>query len=98
MRSEEEAKKLVESLLLMQEKPSASGYVFPCPRCGYDRMHPVVAQNALSRYAHVYICNECGTDETMLDIAGKPPILFSEWGMVMGFDAEESEDDESEDE
>lgn len=97
MRSEEEAKKLIESLLPMQEKPR-NGYVFPCPRCDYDRMNPVVLRNPLSRRANVYICNECGTDEAMLDMAGKPPLPFTEWGMVKGFDEDETEDDESEDE
>ena len=41
-----------------------------CPRCGKmtvkDRLHT----NALSRYAKVYICDACGTDEAVRDWAG----------------------------
>lgn len=94
-RSEEEAKKLIESLLPMQENPSPDGHLFPCPRCGRDRMNCAAVRNSLSRRANVYICNECGMDEAMLDMAGMPPLPLNEWGMVIGFD-EGDEDDEGE--
>lgn len=88
---EQQAKKLVESLKPLQENPDPDGYIFPCPRCGHERMKPEAVRNALSRYADVYICNECGMDEAMRDMAGQPPLSFTEWGMVLGF-AEDSED------
>ena len=57
--TDKQAKELVERLKPMQ----LAGKVFPCPRCGQLRMNaerPVL--NALSRYADVYVCNECGTE------------------------------------
>lgn len=40
---------------------------FPCPRCGRNRMRPILAKNAASRYEDIYICEECGTDEALRD-------------------------------
>ena len=37
-----------------------------CPRCGKATMDPN-GYNALSRYADVMICSDCGTAEAMLD-------------------------------
>lgn len=84
-RSIEEAKKLIESLLKMQEDNELN-YVFPCPRCGHDCMDEKPVRNALSRRADVYICNACGIDEALLDMAGKEPLPLNEWSMVIGFD------------
>lgn len=47
-----------------------------CPRCGGD-LSTVLAENALSRYADVYICSECGTDEAMRDAFSTPQPLES---------------------
>ena len=91
-RTIEEAKTLIESLMKLQED-NTSNYVFPCPRCGYDRMDRNPVRNALSRRVNVYICNSCGMEEALLDAAGKDPLPLNEWAMVQGFD---SEDDESE--
>ena len=100
-RTIEQAKELIESLRPMQENPT-DGYIFPCPRCGHDRMNPVAVRNALSRRADVYICDQCGMDEAMMDMAGIPPLPFNEWAMVEGFDSnddeEEYEKEEDEDE
>lgn len=94
--TEEWAKELVEGLGEMQHNGTGEG--FPCPRCGHDRMDDVIVRNALSRYADVYICPQCGTDEALRDMAGKGPLPFLEWGMPMGFvnnsDAEDGDDDE----
>ena len=90
---EQQAKKLVESLRPMQENPDPDGYIFPCPRCGHERMKPEAVRNALSRYADVYICSECGMDEAMRDTAGQPPLPFTEWGMVLGFTENEDEEE-----
>lgn len=68
----------IEKLLPLQQK----GEKFPCPRCGHDRMHSdSVVLNALSRYATVYICEECGMDEAMRDMFGDP-LPLEEWAMV----------------
>jgi predicted RNA-binding Zn-ribbon protein involved in translation (DUF1610 family) len=92
-RTIEQAKELIESLIPLQENPPEDGYIFPCPRCGHDRMDKNPVRNALSRRANVYICNSCGMEEALLDAAGKDPLPLNEWAMVQGFD---SEDDESE--
>ena len=75
----QEAKELIESLMPLQER----GAHFPCPRCGYDRMNEKPVRNALSRYARVYICSECGMDEALRDMAGADPLPFSAWGMAL---------------
>ena len=80
-RTPEDAKFLIESLMPLQE----AGHVFPCPRCGFDRMDPKPVRNALSRYANVYICDECGTDEAMRDFAGATPLPLNEWSMAISF-------------
>lgn len=90
-RTNEEAKKLIESLMKLQED-NTSNYVFPCPRCGHDRMDIKPVRNALSRRANVYICNSCGMEEALLDAAGKDPLPLNEWAMVKGFDSEDEEE------
>lgn len=43
---------------------------FACPRCGRMSMDPESAtRNALSRRADVYICDRCGMQEALEDIA-----------------------------
>lgn len=93
-RTIEEAKKLIESLMKLQED-NTSNYVFPCPRCGHDRMDKIATRNALSRRADVYICDSCGTEEALLDAAGKDPLPLNEWSMVKGFDSEEEEEEQA---
>lgn len=51
-----------------------------CLRCG-ELLNPVLAYNALSRYADVYVCEACGMDEALRDAAGQP-MPFSEWDAV----------------
>jgi len=55
----------IEKLKLIQ----ADGQPHPCPRCGTGSASK---RTALSRYADVYICDECGTDEAIRDAAGNP--------------------------
>lgn len=93
-RTIEEAKKLIESLMKLQED-NTSNYVFPCPRCGHDRMDIKPVRNALSRRANVYICNACGMEEALLDATGKDPLPLNEWSMVKGFDSEDEEDEQT---
>lgn len=85
-RSIEDSKKLIEKLMPLQKKKHS----FPCPRCGIYRMHmDRPSLNALSRYANVYICEECGMDEALRDMA-KNPLPLNEWAMIVGFDAAEN--------
>lgn len=54
---------------------------FACPRCGRMAMNEKPVRNALSRYAKVYICDECGTDEALRDFA-RCPLPLSEWSLA----------------
>lgn len=87
MKTIEEAKNLIESLQGLQENPPRA-HSFPCPRCGHDRMDEKPVRNALSRYASVYICDQCGTDEALRDMRGDV-LPLNEWAMVAGFDSED---------
>ena len=51
-----------------------------CLRCGKP-LSPVLAYNALSRYADVHICDACGTDEAIRD-AMCMPMRLVEWDAV----------------
>jgi len=53
---------------------------FPCPRCGRHRMASNPIRNALSRYANVQICDDCGTDEAIRDLC-KCAVKFSDWSI-----------------
>lgn len=87
MRTIEEAKKMLEELGRMQEEGAAVG--LPCPRCGQDRMDAKPVRNALSRRAKVYICDQCGMEEALLDMARKEPLPLNQWGMIRGFDEDD---------
>ncbi|MTI95414.1 MAG: hypothetical protein FH749_07980 [Firmicutes bacterium] len=76
------AKSLIENLRPIQEDSKV--IPFPCPRCGHDRMNRDIIKNALSRYVDVYICNQCGRDEAVRDLANLAPLPFKDWGMVKG--------------
>lgn len=47
----------------------------PCPRCGGK----MALRNAISRYADLDICPDCGTEEALLDLAGKPKRASQWW-------------------
>ncbi len=57
-----------------------SGEHMPCPRCGLDTMKPKLHTNALSRYADIMICDECGLQEAMLNVMNNP-LPIEEWAM-----------------
>ena len=43
-----------------------------CPRCNRKTLRPTEVHNALSRKDNkTYICSVCGTEEAMLDYAGR---------------------------
>lgn len=77
----EEAKVMIEKFAEIQED---NGSEFPCPRCGHYSIKSRLATNALSRYADVYICDDCGTDEALRDATGKVMPL-NEWSFVSSF-------------
>ena len=58
-----------------------AGEHMPCPRCGKDAMKDVPHTNAKSRHADVYICDQCGTDEAMLDFM-QNPLPIEDWSCV----------------
>lgn len=89
VQGEASVKELIESLMPIQSEGQCSS--FPCPRCGRWNMREPAVRNAISRYASVYICSDCGMEEALLDFAGKPPLPFAQWGMVLGFSEEDAE-------
>ena len=52
-----------------------------CPRCGRDAVKQRLITNALSRYANLYICDACGTDEAVRDFTGDP-LPLREWAIA----------------
>lgn len=65
-------KNIQEALLDLRARQEA-GEKIPCPRCGRDTMKPALVTNALSRHADgIYVCDECGTAEAMLDFMQNP--------------------------
>ena len=66
------SKSIQEALLDLKARQEA-GEQIPCPRCGRDTMKPVMVTNALSRHADgVFICDDCGSAEAMLDFMRNP--------------------------
>lgn len=55
-----------------------AGEYHTCPRCGKDTMKAKLHTNALSRYANVYICDQCGTAEAMLAFM-QNPLPIEDW-------------------
>ena len=61
-----------DQLLLDLKARQQAGEHMPCPRCGKDTMKPDLHTNALSRHADLFICDQCGTAEAMLDFMNNP--------------------------
>ena len=65
--------KNIQDALLDLKALQEAGEQMPCPRCGRDTMKPVLVTNALSRHADgVFICDDCGSAEAMLDFMRNP--------------------------
>ena len=65
--------KNIQEVLLDLKARQEAGEQMPCPRCGRDTMKPVLVTNALSRHADgVFICDDCGSAEAMLDFMRNP--------------------------
>ena len=58
-----------------------AGENLPCPRCGRKTMKDAVCTNALSRHADIFICDQCGTAEAMLDFM-RNPLPIEDWACV----------------
>lgn len=70
-----EAKAMIERFGAAQRKAH-----YACPRCGEDNMDDEIMRNALSRYANIQVCNACGTDEAIRDVAGNI-LPLSKWAI-----------------
>ena len=55
-----------------------------CPRCGAEPTCYNRQQQALSRRANILICNRCGTEEALEDIAwgGHSNLPLADWAIV----------------
>ena len=63
----------IEEALLDLKAAQEKGTYLLCPRCGRDTMKPDLHTNALSRHADgIFICDECGTAEALLDFMRNP--------------------------
>ncbi len=78
MSNKEKAEKLIQIIGRVQKE----GHAVPCPRCGRQMNEDKLIMNSLSRYAEVYICNQCGTEEALLDAFNKNPLPLEEWDVV----------------
>ena len=66
------SKNIQEALLDLKARQEAGEHM-PCPRCGRDTMKPALVTNALSRHADgIFICDDCGSAEAMLDFMRNP--------------------------
>ena len=66
------SKNIQEALLDLKTRQEAGEHM-PCPRCGRDSMKPALVTNALSRHADgIFVCDDCGTAEAMLDFMRNP--------------------------
>ena len=64
----QEMKKHIAAYKMLQEIPALK---MPCPRCGKQQMNKNMAKNALSRHEDIYICTECGREESVFDYVGQ---------------------------
>lgn len=43
-----------------------------CPRCKVNELNPIPTLNSLSRRDNdTYICNDCGVEESLIDLFGE---------------------------
>ena len=71
----------IERALADLKARQQAGERMACPRCGRDTMKTRLATNALSRHAEgIYICDECGTTEALLDFMQRP-LPIEDWAV-----------------
>lgn len=64
--------------LLNLKAQQQTGELIYCPRCGQENMKPILTHNALSRMVDLYVCDDCGIAEAMLDLMHNP-LPLSQW-------------------
>ncbi len=62
----------LKQTLLDLKARQLQGEHMDCPRCGRDSMNPEIHRNATSRHADLYVCDDCGTAEALLDMMHAP--------------------------
>ena len=67
-------------LLLDLRARQDAGEKMPCPRCGRNELKAPLAHNALSRYADLYVCDECGLTEAGLAMMNNP-LPIEQWAV-----------------
>ena len=60
-----------EKVLRFFEGQKAGRNTETCPRCGCPDMIDGLSRNCLSRFADVYICRDCGTEEAIMQMVGE---------------------------
>jgi len=68
----------LEKALLDLKARQLAGEHMACPRCGKDSMNPGIHRNAASRHADIYVCDDCGTAEALLDMM-RSPLPLAQW-------------------
>ena len=68
---------LKEALLDLKAR-QLTGEHMACPRCGKDSLNPSIHRNAASRHADIYVCDDCGTAEALLDMM-RSPLPLAQW-------------------
>lgn len=53
--------------------------MLPCPRCGHVSMRAELGHNALSRRTDLYVCPNCGTEESLEDYGVNKKKPLEEW-------------------
>ena len=75
------AKAVLERYAMTQAEIPAA-----CPRCGEHAMSDTITHNALSRRAHIYICDACGMAEAIEEMKGQR-LPLSKWSLIRTVDA-----------
>ena len=68
---------LKQALLDLKARQLAGEHMV-CPRCGKASMNPAIHRNATSRHADIYVCDDCGTAEALLDMM-RSPLPLAQW-------------------
>ena len=70
----------IDGRLLDLKARQEAGEQMSCPRCGRNTLKSPLAHNALSRYEDLYVCDECGMTEAMLDMM-RNPLPLDQWAV-----------------
>ena len=70
----------IDSRLLDLNARQVAGEKMLCPRCGRNVLKTPLTHNALSRHADLYVCDECGMTEAMLDMM-RNPLPQEQWAV-----------------